>query len=301
MLVPEIVVPRSAGDYAFDVSKIQVEGCSQYDKINNDIGQRINPDFEAGLKWTPVQKKRIFAITTIVLSTLGIGLTITTGAVASGTITFVAIALVFAAGMSIWYLRTLEQDLDSPRNRKIVMNEIAQWPHHVVIQKTLSCYSVDEIVGYALLDKITGTNQNSAPRNQFYAKFVPLGLMFNRITELHFSNLHQIEKQFKEAIGGVKRWRDDLERIMDPLNIFARIADLIAFIQRAPKTSTMTMQEVEQKYHDAIAPAVRWKELEVSKADAARKEAITKLNLAKSYSAAIECLTKEMESNKQNK
>lgn len=227
--VPLVIIPEPSHGYAYPVPPINHQPDRRVIAL---IGQSIRPEYESGARWTPIQKNRAYAISAIAVSIIGGAVSIMFGAVASSAIAFVAIPLAAVGVVGGYYLATRKEDLDSPKERDAVKKKIAAMGAQVILNRP---YSVEKILNYALLDRVTGpgTPHEIGPREIFYEKFAQLARAYNEIYRQHNNQVNQIERQYTVAVGDVMRWRSDQYRIIEQRNIIANQTQIIASQNRA--------------------------------------------------------------------
>ena len=93
--------------------------------IQPSIGSKINPDYENGKKYTPMQKMRIGTVTIAALAILGAVGCIIAAALASITPLFVVAVPLALAGASLLAYGLTRKDLDLPEERQKMCQQIA--------------------------------------------------------------------------------------------------------------------------------------------------------------------------------
>lgn len=180
------------------------------------IGSKINPIYAAGQKWTPAQKKRAFAITCLAIAALftltAAILTATTGfPLALVCVVIGLVGCVFSATA----LKHIKPDLDDPKTRNSEMAKIARLHVDKIITTPSDQHGVDNILGYALLDRITGpknphlTGVTPDARDVFYDSFAHLATSFLSIRQQKNDHAALIDQTFNDAVAPLDKWRHD--------------------------------------------------------------------------------------------
>lgn len=196
--------------------------------IVNSIGNKINPVFASGKKWTPAQKKRAIAITSLALSSL-----VTLAALFAALATLSTLPLIVgligitAFTISAIYLVCMKPDLDDPKKRNAVMNQIVHLSPHEMIATVANEHGVDRVLGYALLDRITGPKAygyqssngfNPDARDIFYCQFKDIATAYLSIQQQHLQHKNEIEKIYDATITPLRMWRDARQAEVDRTN-----------------------------------------------------------------------------------
>jgi hypothetical protein len=202
--------PPLAGAYQYRVegNALQKPETYQLNELNSELGSKINPKYETAEKWTPVQKKRIAAISAVALCAIAaVGVIVAACLTAGiGLIAFAALTTPFFIGGGITaglYAYFKNEDLDSPKYRQNVMKEIAASSLETIANR----YWTGEIVGYRLLDRMASTIVPEQ-RLTFYWRFTNLMEKLYALQEWKGQQESAVDAQYAEETKPIREWHD---------------------------------------------------------------------------------------------
>ena len=192
-------------DYLFYLGKesIKTPDPRRIAYVQETLGGKINDAYADGSKLTPIQKAKIATITACACAAL-----VSVALLAAGVILhltplyFVAVPLLVAGGALAYYVFT-RIDLDHPRTREKIMQEIAQASFDMAMQAHPSI----NIIGYALLDKLTPSNcTDPEKRTLFYTRFEQLKHAWQRLNAWNNATNARIDSQWTIETQPLRNW-----------------------------------------------------------------------------------------------
>ena len=187
---------------------------SDHPRIN--VGSKINPIYANGQKWTPAQKKRVIAITCLAIAALiTLAAAIVTAATGSPLALICLVIGTVGCVFSATSLMNIKPALDDPRRLHAAREEIARLPVDAIITGTANKYMLEDISGYALLDRITGpknprlNNLTPDARDIFYDCFTQLAVSFENVQNQHHNHTTRIDQAYNDAVAPLNTWRNE--------------------------------------------------------------------------------------------
>jgi hypothetical protein len=245
---PQVIVP-SYIDFSY---QIPLPYSLDQNRINT-IGSKINPIYATGQKWTPTQKKRAFAITCLAIAAL-LTLSAAIIAITTGSTTALICASIGLVGcfLSASSLIHIKPDLNDPKTRNAILAKIARIPIDKIITIPATEHGMDNILDYALLDRITGPKNPALnglspdARDIFYDSFAHLATSYLSIQQQKHQHAALTEQTFNNAVAPLNRWRD------------ARNAEIEQLKQagNAIQQSTRATRPPTRVHHDNGGPAL---------------------------------------------
>lgn len=254
------------------------------------VGEKINPIYENGQKYTPEQKKTIIAITIVATAAIAATALLIAGCVTGILpLIFVAIPLFLVSlGVGIWYLATKKPDLDSPSTRNQIQNELATQSFNEISQR----FDIRDIVGYRLLD---GINISDRKRPQFYENIAQLREGHDRVVSEYNRDRNIINYEYYRGTALITNWRNDQELILAQRNALydASVSPLYYGRHRSRALGTVAavgsmalhmdaqnrMTDVNITYGMHVRPWEDWRNAENSKINKAYSEAMAEIQM----------------------
>lgn len=251
------------------------------------MGEKINPLYENGSKYTPEQKRTIIAISVIASAALvALGLLIAGCVTGLMPLIFVAIPLFLVSlGFGIWYLVTKKPDLDSPSSRSQIQNELASSSFDQISRR----FDIRDIVGYQLLD---GINVSDNQRFDFYENVAKLRDGYDRVVTAHNQDKNRITNEYLRGTALIRGWRNDQELILAQRNaLYDSAVSPLYYNRRTRGLGTVaaigsmalhvdayqTMTDVNIAYGRLIAPWQDWQASENGKINRAFSVAMSEI------------------------
>jgi len=183
----------------------------EYEQFQQEIGKEIHPEFDNGEKWSPAKKRRVGAISSLAVGVI-VGVGVAVAAALLLAVPFVALGLIplaiagIAAGI-LWK----KDGFESVEKRKQEQDALKEKR----FQEVMDDHSMDEILGYGLLDGIADQEMvGEEDRTLFYHEFKHLGVQKDQVVQWKKEQKETVTDIFEGGTQPLDQWKDQENEIV---------------------------------------------------------------------------------------
>lgn len=248
-----MTVSNSGNSYQYTVgnSATLPQNPQRVQQFQSSLGSKINPAYESGRKYTPAEANRVIAVTVLALTVItDLALVVAAAVASSSLLALLAVPVTLVGGIvSLVYFLNSEKDLDSPKKRLQMMQEIARSSFDQIAKQ----YDMQEIVDYQLLDLLTPKETTSPEkRAEKYLRVQTLKQEWNNLNNWEKACRSQVDREWSLDTQVIRANKFDRETLIN---------NQIALLRQQQMMVHHNRKVVEQAVH---RPAPRLRAVEAS-------------------------------------